>query len=118
MRHPALSARQHSMAAGVAQSGADRQGARMSDEPHRTAEHRLAELRAALGDEHPDTLAAMIDLAEALWPLGRLSRARQLEEEVVTARRRLLGPEHPDTLKALGKLATTIGALGDLAEAR
>ncbi len=81
-------------------------------------EDRVAALRQASGEEHPDTLAAMLDLAEVLWAEGRLAAARLLEEQVVAARRRLLGESHGDTLKALGKLATTIGAQGDLHEAR
>jgi len=81
-------------------------------------ERRIAELRRSRGEEHPDTLAAMLDLAELLWEEGRLRPARILEEQVVAARLRLFGDAHPDTLKAMGKLATTIGVQGDLATAR
>ena len=81
-------------------------------------EVRVAELRERLGEERPDTLAAMLDLAELLWKEGRLGAARPLEEHVVAARLRLFGERHADTLKAMGKLATTIGAYGDLAGAR
>src|SRR5436309_11208872 len=80
-------------------------------------EARVAELRHSRGDEHPDTLAAMLDLAELLWNEGRLGAARPLEEQVVAARLRLFGERHADTPKAMGKLATTIGAHGDLAGA-
>ena len=58
-----------------------------------------------LGDEHPDTLSAMLDLADCLWAQGRLIAARRLEEQVVAGRRRRLGEDHFDTLKASGKLA-------------
>jgi hypothetical protein len=34
---------------------------------------RIAELRRSRGEEHPDTLAAMLDLAELLWKEGRRS---------------------------------------------
>src|SRR5947208_13231497 len=81
-------------------------------------EARVAELRHSRGEEHPETLAAMLDLAELLWKEGRLRPARMLEEQVVAARLRLFGEKHPDTLKAMGKLATTIGMQGDLAAAR
>src|SRR5579862_6780853 len=77
-------------------------------------QQRIAALRERLGDEHPETLAAMLDLAEMLWARGRLTEERALEEHVVAARKRALGEEHGDTLKALGKLAATIGAEGDL----
>ena len=78
----------------------------------------LADARQALGDEHPQTLTAMLDLAEALWAQGRLIAARKLEEQVVAGRRSLLGEDHADTLKAIGKLAVTLAAQGDLARAR
>jgi hypothetical protein len=61
-------------------------------------EARVAELRRARGEEHPDTLAAMLDLAELLWKEGRIAAARPLEEQVVAARLRLFGDKHPDTL--------------------
>jgi hypothetical protein len=78
----------------------------------------IAERRGALGEAHPDTLTAMLDLAELLWAEGRLSRARPLEEAVVAGRRALFGEAHPDTLKAMGKLATTLGQQGNLNAAR
>src|SRR5205085_10378093 len=81
-------------------------------------EARVAELRLSRGAEHPETLAAMLDLAERLWAAGRLGAARALEEQVVAARLKLVGEKHADTLKAMGKLATTLGAQGDLARAR
>ena len=90
----------------------------MSEQPTLVQQRERAdELRRRLGDEHTETLAAMLDLAEMLWARGRLAEVRALEEHVVAVRRRLYG-EDGDTLKALGKLATTIGAAGDLAEAR
>ena len=46
--------------------------------------------RRRFGDEHPQTLAAMLDLAETMWAQGRLIAARKLEEQVVAGRRRLL----------------------------
>src|SRR6266704_3979150 len=91
----------------------------MSDHPTLAdRQQRVADLRGRLGGEHPETLAAMLDLAEMLWARGQLSEVRALEEHVVAVRRRLHGEAHGDTLKALGKLATTIGAEGDFAEAR
>src|SRR5437588_11078194 len=81
-------------------------------------EKRVADLRHSRGEEHPETLTAMLDLAELLRKEGRLRPARMLEEQVVAARLRLAGEKHTDTLKATGKLATTIGLQGDLATAR
>src|SRR5579872_168246 len=78
----------------------------------------VVERQRDLGVAHPDTLTAMLDLAEALWAEGHLGRARKLEEAVVAGRRALYGEAHYDTLKALGKLAATFGQQGDLAQAR
>ena len=54
-------------------------------------EARIAELRRSLGEEHPETLAAMLDLAERLWAAGRLGTARALEEQVVATRLKQFG---------------------------
>src|SRR5260370_33937080 len=104
---------------GVAPSGARHQGGGMSDMPTLAEQQKRVEaLRREHGEAHPDTLAAMLDLAEMLWARGRLAEVRALEEHVVAARRQALGEAHGDTLRALGKLATTIGAEGDPDEAR
>ena len=39
----------------------------------------LEERRKTFGEDHPDTLAAMLDLADCLWGQGRLIAARKLE---------------------------------------
>src|SRR5260370_26172832 len=74
----------------------------------------LAEKRAAFGEDHPEVLTAMLDLADCWWTQGRLIAARNLEERVVEARRRQLGEEHAETLKAIGKLPVTLAAQGNL----
>ena len=86
----------------------------MSDGSCGVQESLVAEKRRAFGEDHPETLAAMLDLADCLWAQGRLIAARKLEEHVIEGRRRLLGEQHPDTLKAVGKLAVTLGAQGNL----
>src|SRR5438552_18791140 len=78
----------------------------------------VEEKSRALGEDHPETLTAMLDLADCLWAQGRLIAARKLEEQVVEGRRALLGEQHADTLKAIGKLAVTLAAQGNLEEAR
>src|ERR1700730_15617694 len=81
-------------------------------------ERLVVETRNALGEEHPKTLTAMLDLADCLWAQGRLIAAGKLEEQVVGARRRILGEFHFDTLKATGKLAVPMAAQVDLVRAR
>ena len=74
--------------------------------------------RRVLGQEHPNTLTAMNNLAQTLGAQGDHAAARKLEEQVLEARRRVLGQEHPDTLTAMNNLAQTLGAQGDHAAAR
>jgi len=74
--------------------------------------------RRMLGDEHPDTLRSMHNLAFALVFQGDLPSARRLQEAVLNARRRLLGEEHSDTLASMVNLAMTLDAQGDLPGAR
>jgi tetratricopeptide (TPR) repeat protein len=81
-------------------------------------EQALAALRRVLGEEHPDTLAAMNDLAATLHAEGDLDGARELQEQVLAAFRGVLSEEHPDTLTATSGLAVTLYAQGDLAKAR
>jgi len=75
-------------------------------------ERLLVEKLHALGEEHPETLSTMLDLADCLWGQGRLIAAGKLEQQVVATRRRILGGQHFDTLKATGKLAVTMAAQG------
>ena len=58
-----------------------------------------------LGEEDPDTLKAMTNLAATLYSQGDRAGARKLQEQVLETRRRLLGEEHPDTLVAKKTLA-------------
>jgi tetratricopeptide (TPR) repeat protein len=71
-----------------------------------------------LGEEHPDTLIAMDNLAETLRLQGDLAGARRLHEKVAEAMPRILGEEHPETLGSMNNLAATLWAQGDLAGAR
>jgi tetratricopeptide (TPR) repeat protein len=71
-----------------------------------------------LGDEHPDTLLVMDDLAQTMFAQGDLAGARELFEQVVETSRRVWGAEHPDTLSAMSSLAVTIHQQGDLPRAR
>jgi len=70
------------------------------------------------GDEHPDTLASMGNLAVTLHAQGDLSGARALQERVLKVRRRTLGEEHPDTLISMNNLTVMLLAQGDLSGAR
>ena len=71
-----------------------------------------------LGEEHPDTLTSMNNLAATLEAQGDAEGARRLQEQVLEVRRRVLGEEHPDTLTSMGNLALTLKAQGDAEGAR
>jgi tetratricopeptide (TPR) repeat protein len=81
-------------------------------------EQALAGYRRVLGDDHPDTLVSMNNLAAVRYTLGDLDGARQLQEQTLAARRRVLGDDHPSTLVSMNNLAETRRALGDLDGAR
>lgn len=74
--------------------------------------------RRLLGDDHPDTLAALNNFGRTLGAQGDLGGARRLQERVLGAFRRALGENHPDTLASMSNLAVTLKAQGDLAAAR
>ena len=70
-----------------------------------------------LGPEHPDTLKAMINLADSYADAGRRDEALKLREEVLPLSRKVNGPEHPDTLGAMNNLALSYSAAGRRDEA-
>ena len=73
--------------------------------------------KTLLGDEHPDTLMSMNNLALTYWHQGKLREAADLEEKVLEERRRIQGEEHPDTLRNMNNLAMTYRDQGKLQEA-
>jgi tetratricopeptide (TPR) repeat protein len=68
------------------------------------AEQTLILKRAALGENHPETLNELAGLAVCLSAAGRWDKSLPLYEEVLRKRRDTLGPEHPDTLMSMGGL--------------
>ena len=74
--------------------------------------------RHLLGEEHPDTLTAMTNLAGTLCSQRDLAGARELQERALEACLRLLGEEHPSSLTAMSNLAATLYSQGDRARGR
>ena len=70
-----------------------------------------------LGEEHPDTISMMGDLASTYGSLGKYSDAEKLQLQVLDMRNRLLGEEHPNTITAINNLAATYESLGKYADA-
>jgi len=68
--------------------------------------------KRTLGEEHPDTLGSMHNLANCYREVGRRQEALELLEKVVVARRRTLGEEHPDTLRSMHALAIRYSEVG------
>ena len=58
-----------------------------------------------LGEQHPDTLTAMANLAATYRNQGRWDEAVVLQERVLEARKVVRGEQHPHTLTAMANLA-------------
>jgi eukaryotic-like serine/threonine-protein kinase len=58
-----------------------------------------------LGDNHPDTLSSMNNVATGRSMAGDPQAALQMLEQVVQLRKEHLGHDHPDTINSLGNLA-------------
>jgi tetratricopeptide (TPR) repeat protein len=73
--------------------------------------------RELLGEEHPDTLTSMANLASTYRNQGRWKEAESLDVQVMEASKRLLGEEHPSTLTSMANLASTYRNQGRWKEA-
>ncbi|RYP50970.1 hypothetical protein DL768_003636 [Monosporascus sp. mg162] len=60
-----------------------------------------------LGEDHPDTLTSMNNLALTYWNQGRWKEAEELNVRVIETGKRVLGEDHPDTLTSMDNLAST-----------
>ncbi len=83
--------------------------------PH--AQAVVALRRRALGDDHPETLAAQSDLGLVYHTTGNLAEAESIYRDVLERARRALGDEQRHTLTAFSNLAMLYGQSGKLAEA-
>ncbi|KFA68627.1 hypothetical protein S40285_09472, partial [Stachybotrys chlorohalonatus IBT 40285] len=70
-----------------------------------------------LGQEHPDTLTSMSNLANTLRNQGKYAEAEQMHRQTLKLREKVLGQEHPDTLTSMSNLANTLRNQGKYAEA-
>ena len=64
-----------------------------------------------LGENHPDTLIVLGDLANSYSCLEDYNKALELNITVYNARKEILGEKHPDTLIALHNLASSYSDL-------
>jgi hypothetical protein len=58
-----------------------------------------------LGEQHPETLTAMVNLAGTYRNQGKWDEAMELQEKVLGLTKQILGERHPDTLAAMANLA-------------
>ena len=63
--------------------------------------------KQVLGDDHPDTLKSMANLASTYRNQGRWKEAETLQVVVMEKRKQVLGDDHPDTLTSMANLAST-----------
>jgi serine/threonine protein kinase/tetratricopeptide (TPR) repeat protein len=92
--------------------GSSQLGLGYSDRAIRLFARARTTLAAALGNDHPDTLASMSGLATSYSVAGQNERALQLREETLALRTAKLGTDHPDTLTSMSHLATSYSAAG------
>ncbi|KAJ7754798.1 hypothetical protein B0H16DRAFT_1541826 [Mycena metata] len=69
------------------------------------------------GDDHPQTLLALENLALTFHSLGQFNEAAELQSKVLAKRQRDLGEGHQDTVLAMNNLALTYRWLGRYKEA-
>jgi non-specific serine/threonine protein kinase/serine/threonine-protein kinase len=70
-----------------------------------------------LGEEHPETLESMTDLAWLYRDQGRNDDAEPLQLKTLEVKKRVLGEEHPSTLRSVNALGWLYRAQGRLDEA-
>jgi tetratricopeptide (TPR) repeat protein len=80
-------------------------------------ERLLAARERDLGPDHPDTLMARNNLANAYRDAGRLDEAISLHEQNLAAYERVLGPDHPYTLASRDNLGVAYRYAGRRDEA-
>jgi hypothetical protein len=73
--------------------------------------------RRVLGEEHPDTLTNMHNLARLYDGLDRPREAERIYLETIRSRRRVLGDLHPTTILSVSRLAALYQKEGQYAEA-
>ncbi|RYP06025.1 hypothetical protein DL765_009639 [Monosporascus sp. GIB2] len=70
-----------------------------------------------LGEEHPDTLCSMNNLAIVLSDLGKYEEAEAIHRQEWKLTKKVLGEEHPDTFTSMNNLAEVLRRQGKYEEA-
>jgi non-specific serine/threonine protein kinase/serine/threonine-protein kinase len=82
------------------------------------AEPALETRRRVLGDDHPQTLATMVNMGRLLYEMGRYDDASAYLTEALEGLRRVQGNDHPHTLNAINNMGVLLFDTGRLDEAR
>jgi hypothetical protein len=69
----------------------------------------LEKRRIILGEDYPDTISAINNLAVTLGDQGQLEEAAKIKREVLEKRRIILGEDYLDTISAINNLIITLG---------
>ncbi|QSZ36087.1 hypothetical protein DSL72_007211 [Monilinia vaccinii-corymbosi] len=69
------------------------------------------------GQEHNDTLKALMELSHTLWKPGKLDESYGILQRVLIIRQRDRGPEHPEVLDVTHSLACSLLHRKELAKA-
>ncbi|WP_440950238.1 tetratricopeptide repeat protein [Methanosphaerula subterraneus] len=78
----------------------------------------LDTVEKALGQEHPDTVVSLNNLAINLYSQGQYVRAQPLLERALKICESTLGLGHPDTATSLNNLASNLGNQGQYVQAQ
>ena len=73
--------------------------------------------RNGIGNQHPDTVTSLSNLAALYRDMGKYAKAEPLLQEALQIRRKALGNQHPDTATSLDNLATLYRDMGKYAKA-
>ncbi|KAJ6025063.1 hypothetical protein N7540_005860 [Penicillium herquei] len=74
--------------------------------------------KTKLGEDHPNTLGSIANLALTYSNQGRWEEAEQLQVQVMKTSKTKLGEDHPDTLSSMANLALTYSNQGRWEEAK
>lgn len=77
----------------------------------------LASARHSFGDNHPETAASAVNLAQALLRAGRYAEAAEQARQGLTIFETTLGPEHPRVATSADTLGTALRGQGKAVDA-
>src|SRR5699024_4529742 len=73
----------------------------------------ISEGKTELGEEHPDTLISLGNLALSYEGVGDYKKGLEYNKKCYEFRKKVLGEDHPYTLTNLSNLAMSYGNIGD-----